>query len=134
MTRITTSSSRVVFRDGKAGTGQECCCSQCNVNDTVTFGGEASGVRSSVHYGFVSGQACVKIAFNNAFPGADVTVFAFFPASVIYSGTVPAGESVLCLLKPDGPTSVEIRIANQQSNPTYSYTVTCDTCDCNPLP
>jgi len=56
MTKITLQDGRVVMRDGKVGTEQECCCKQCVCGDcpeslgfSVTFYGTRDGTLTFTH-------------------------------------------------------------------------------------
>lgn len=116
-----------------------CCVEPCNVNQTRQVGGEASGLQGTYsHFGFISGEACIRVQFSAGFPETQVRVRVFPPAQVIFLETVAAGPSEICILKPAGGTSIEIRITDPDNNnfawQNFTYTVTCNTCDCNPLP
>lgn len=134
MTSITFSGGKVVMKDGQVGAEQACCCKTCNVNGTEdNNGGESSGVKTYA-YPFPSSERCVKIVFTVSSGGLTVNigVYSGGPYTNIFSGYIYESQT-LCLTKPDGYGMLEVAISGD-SGSFWNYELSCDTCDCNPLP
>lgn len=113
-----------------------CCKEKCDVSQTLVWGGEVSGAPTFT-ISVPLGEHCIKALVSvSSFSSPTLTVRSYFsaspfPSSLLYSGS---GFPVdLCLKKRSWHDAIDFQILNAAGT-SGSIEVSCDTCDCNPLP
>jgi hypothetical protein len=112
-----------------------CKCCKCPVDTTFIWGGEISGT-VSIPVDFPSAEHCVKVVITvTTFPPEIIITSRTIgvPGATILYGWSSEGSVTLCLKKAAGRDRLQIDLQNSEGT-AGTIAITCDTCDCNPLP